>query len=154
MTRLFERPGENYAIYGDAGYSNSRFIKVGYKNHNKLTTAQKEFNRDMSSLRVSVEYGFGRVIQQFAFLDFKKNQKLYLQNLQEQYYVAALLANCQICLRESQVSEYFDCPPPSLEDYLRWEINFVYVSLRGILYTFLQCLIVEICKPTGPNTEW
>jgi hypothetical protein len=66
----------------------------------------------MSSLRVSVEYGFGKIIQLFAFLDFKKNQKLYMQNIKEQYVVAAILANCHTCLRRSQVSTFFCCNPP------------------------------------------
>jgi len=119
LVKLFERQGQpNYAIYGDGGYSNSKFVKVGFRNCTNLTPRQKQFNREMSALRVSVEYGFGRVIQQFAFLDLKKNQKLYLQYLKEQYFVAVILANCQICLRENQVSEYFDCPPPSPEEYL------------------------------------
>jgi len=119
MQRLFRNNGaRNYAVYGDTGYSNSEFIKVGFKNHRSLNMKQQEFNKDLSSLRVSVEYGFGRVTQQFAFLDFKKNQKIYLQPLKEQYFVSALLANCQLCMNGGQISNYFKCTPPSVEEYL------------------------------------
>jgi hypothetical protein len=111
--------GTNYALYGDTGYSNSKYIKVGYKNCRTLTPQQRTFNMDMSALRVSVEYGFGKVIQMFAFLDFKKNQKVYLQQLKQQYYVAVILVNCQVCMRGSQVSEYFYCDPPTIEQYLQ-----------------------------------
>lgn len=54
-----------------------------------------------SLLRVSVEYGFEEIIHLFAFVD--------LQHLQKQYYVAALLTNCYICINGSQLSDYFYC---------------------------------------------
>jgi nuclease HARBI1 len=109
---------ENLVVYGDPGYSNQKFIKVGYKNHTKLTEQQKQFNADMSALRVSVEYGFGKIVQQFAYLDFKKNQQLLLQNLRMQYLVAAFLVNCQSCLKGNQTSLYFNCIPPTIEGYV------------------------------------
>jgi nuclease HARBI1 len=115
---LVNEDGSWFSIYGDPGYSNQKFIKVGFKNHQKLTPTQKRFNGDMSALRVSVEYGFGKILQLFAFLDFKKNQKLLKQQLKKQYVVAGILANCHTCLNGSQVSEYFDCSPPSIEEYL------------------------------------
>jgi len=111
--------GTWYAVYGDPGYSNQKYIKVGYKNHARLSDQQKLFNPTMSSLRVGVEYGFGKILQQFAFLDYSKNQKVYLQPLKKMYYVAAIFANCQSCLRgTNQVSDIFGCTPPTLEEYL------------------------------------
>jgi len=68
--------GSNYAVYGDPGYANQKYVKVGFKNHNILTQAQKDFNKEMSALRVSVEYGFGKIVQQFAYVDFKKNTEI------------------------------------------------------------------------------
>jgi hypothetical protein len=108
-TKFVKQDGTWFAFYGDPGYVNQKFIKTGFRNliHTPLTQRQREFNSDMSSLRVSVEYGFGKIIQLFAFLDFKKNQKLYMQNIKEQYVVAAILANCHTCLRRSQVSTEF-----------------------------------------------
>lgn len=108
-----------FAFYGDPGYANQKFVKVGFKNSRAiLTDRQKQFNRDMSALRVHVEYGFGKIIQLFAFLDFKKNQKLLLQPVKLQYIVAGILTNCHTCLNGSQVSDYFSCSPPTLEEYL------------------------------------
>ncbi len=117
MQNIFVKPGITYVVYGDPGYSNSRFIKVGFKNYGTLSPLQKQFNSDMSALRVSVEYGFGRILQQFAFLDFKKNQKLYLQPLKKMYFVAGILCNAQMCMRGGQISKYFDCEPPTLQEY-------------------------------------
>lgn len=115
--KLMISPTKWYSVYGDPGYANQKFIKVGFKQKN-LTQIQKQFNKDMSALRVHVEYGFGKIIQLFAFLDYKKNQKSLLQPIQEQYVVAALFSNCHTCLNGSQVGDYFNCSPPSLEIYL------------------------------------
>ena len=110
--------GTWFALYGDAGYANQKFVKVGYKNHKKLSPDQHRFNSDMSTLRISVEYGFGKLISLFAYLDFQKNQKLFLQPLKQQYFVAAILTNIHTCMHGSQVSKYFSCDPPTLEEYL------------------------------------
>lgn len=120
MTTFFaKRDGSNFAVYGDPGYSNQKYIKVGYKNHKKLNDKQKEFNKIMSSLRVSVEYGFGMIVSQFAFLDFTKTQKLLLSNLKKMYYVAAFLVNCQSCMRgRNQISDIFRSYVPTLGEYL------------------------------------
>ena len=73
----------------------------------------------MSALRQSVEYGFNTIIQQFAFLDFKKSQKMYLSSVKEMYYVAAFLVNCQKCIRgRNCITDIFDSYAPTLEDYL------------------------------------
>ena len=73
----------------------------------------------MRSLRVTVEWGFGKVIQIFAFLDyFKKNQKLLWQQVSRMYKVAVLLTNCHTCLYGGNNSQYFNINPPQLEEYL------------------------------------
>lgn len=118
-TFLINQDGTWFAVYGDPGYSNQKFIKVGYKNHARLNEKQKDFNAMMSALRVSVEYGFGKIVQQFAFLDFKKTQRMYLSPLKEMYIVAALLVNCQSCLkRRNQMSDIFASDIPTIEAYL------------------------------------
>lgn len=72
----------------------------------------------MSALRVSVEWGFHKIIQKFAFLDLKKNQKLLLQKVGSMYFVGMILTNCHTCLYGSQQSAYFNIEPPLLEQYL------------------------------------
>ena len=52
-----------------------------------------------------MEWGFGKISQLFAYLDFKKNLKL-------------LLINCHTCLYGSVTSSFFNVEPPSLEVYL------------------------------------
>ena len=41
-----------------------------------ITPQMEEFNKAMSSVRISVEWLFGDIINYFKFVDFKKTQKI------------------------------------------------------------------------------
>ena len=74
LRRLNRPNGEPYVIYGDPAYGVTRNILAPYRGIH-LTSQEKEFNRAMSSVRVSVEWTFGKVVQYFAYLDFKKKSE-------------------------------------------------------------------------------
>ena len=71
----------------------------------------------MSTVRVSVEWVFGDIINYFKFLDFKKNLKIGLSAVGKMYIICALLHNARICLYGSETSHYFQCEPPIIESY-------------------------------------
>ena len=114
---LTQPNGEPYVLYGDPAYGLSRNILSPFRGH-QLTQAELNFNRAMSAVRVSVEWTFGKIIQQFSYLDFRKNQKVLLQPVGKYYMVGALLTNCHTCLYGSQTTTFFGVPPPTLEHYL------------------------------------
>ncbi|KAH9119074.1 hypothetical protein LEN26_011803 [Aphanomyces euteiches] len=66
--------GIDAVIYGDPAYPVLNWLVGLYKSAN-TTARQKEFNRRMSKVRVSVEWCFGDLIRNWAFLDFKKNPR-------------------------------------------------------------------------------
>ena len=72
----------------------------------------------MSKIRVAIEWSFGQIIMLYKFIDFAKGQKLLESPVAKHYIVAVLLANCHTCAYGDKHSEYFNCDPPSLEDYL------------------------------------
>ncbi|XP_077501449.1 uncharacterized protein LOC144112496 [Amblyomma americanum] len=109
--------GQSYCIYGDPAYPLRPLLLKPYGGVS-LTPEQCEFNKAMSGVRQAVEWGFGKIAGLFAFVDFKKNQKLRLQNLPRIYKASALFANCHTCLYGAQVSHYFGVDPPELETYL------------------------------------
>ncbi|XP_023015958.2 uncharacterized protein [Leptinotarsa decemlineata] len=109
--------GENFVLYGDLAYGIRDLLICPYGNQH-LTPQQQEFNRSMSAVRQAVEWGFQKVTTEFAFLDFKKNQKLLVQDIEQLYKVAVLLTNCHTSLYGSQTSQYFNVVPPNLEEYL------------------------------------
>lgn len=73
----------------------------------------------MSSLRVTVEWWFAKILQIFSFVDYKKNLKICKQNVAKFYKVATILTNCHTCLYGSEGSGYFNSSVPQLENYLR-----------------------------------
>ena len=83
-----------------------------------LTRAQRLVNYKMSKVREAVEWGFGKIVQIFGFLDYKKNLKILKQEVADYYKVGAILTNCHTALYGSQVSEFFECDPPTLAQYL------------------------------------
>lgn len=109
--------GQPYVLYGDTAYGVNLNILSPFRGQ-QLTQAEQEFNRLMSGVRVSVEWSFGKIAQLFAFLDFKKNQKILLQPIGKYYIVGALFANCHTCLYGSLTSQFFNVQPPELEVYL------------------------------------
>lgn len=108
-----------YVVYGDQGYSLRELLIRPFSQHEVAANPQRQyFNNIMCSLRVAVEWGFSKIIQEFAFLDFKKNHKLLLQEVGTMYHVGTILTNCHTCLYGSQQSSYFNIDPPLLEEYL------------------------------------
>ena len=69
----------------------------------------------MSSVRVSVEWIFGDIINYFKFLDFQ------LSAVGKMYIVSVLLQNqnARSCFYGSTTSEFFDCEPPTIEEYFQ-----------------------------------
>lgn len=62
--------------------------------------------------------GFGQIVGLFAFLDFRKSQKVYVHYAPSVYKVSGILANYHTCIYSSHISNYFGVEPPCLEDYL------------------------------------
>ena len=65
-----DRDGNPICIYGVPAYPLRECLICPFKNPN---AEEEEFNKAMSSVREVVEWGFGKLIQQFAFLDYRKN---------------------------------------------------------------------------------
>ncbi|KAF2889512.1 hypothetical protein ILUMI_07648 [Ignelater luminosus] len=108
---------DQYVLYGDPAYPLTDLLLCPYAGRN-LTKQQQNFNRSMSTVRKSVEWEFGKVISELAFLDYKKNQKLLLQDIGNMYRTAVILTNCHTRLYDSQSNQYFNIKPPTLEEYL------------------------------------
>ena len=97
LRNIAKPDGEPYVLYGDPAYGLTNNILAPFRGAD-LTAAEKAFNRAMSKVRVSVERGFGKIAQYFAFLDFKMNLKVLLQPVAKYYIVASLLIKCHTCL--------------------------------------------------------
>ena len=103
LERITKPDGEPYVVYGDPAYGMSAHIISPFKGAH-LTQLQQKFNHKMNEVRVPVEWGFGKIIQYFAYLDSRKNLKVLLQPVAKYYAVGALLTNCHTCLYGSVTS--------------------------------------------------
>lgn len=68
---LIHHSGQPFVVYGDPAYGISQNNLCPFRGQ-QLTQSEKEFNNTMSSMRVSVEWCYGKILQQFAFIDLKK----------------------------------------------------------------------------------
>ena len=114
----FSTGGKPMCIYGDPAYP-LRVHRQGPFQGAALTPQMEMFNASMSSVRVSVEWLFGDILNYFKFIDFKKNLKIGLSSIGKTYVVCALLRNVLTCLYSNLTSEFFELDPPSLRDYFR-----------------------------------
>lgn len=76
----------------------------------------------MSYLSQCIAWGFGKVLNKFAFVDLKKNnQEWVLQDFAKIYKASMILANCHTCMYNSKTPIYFNLQSPCLEGYLSME---------------------------------
>lgn len=104
------------ALYGDPAYPLRVQLQVPYRGVG-ITPQMELYNKDMSSVRMSVEWLFGDVVNYFKFLDFKKNLKISISADGKMYIVAAILRNALTCMYGNLTSKYFALDPPTFHDY-------------------------------------
>nr|CAI5869203.1 unnamed protein product [Callosobruchus analis] len=109
--------GCHYVIYGDLAYGIRELLLCPYPGRG-MNEEQHNFNASMCVVREAVEWSFNKIISEFAFLDFKKNQKLLLQEVETMYKTATILTNCHTCLYGNQTSTFFNIDPISINQYL------------------------------------
>ena len=117
----FTRAGNPLCIYGDPAYPLRVHLQSPFRQRvaRRLTPNEELFNKSMSSVRVSVEWIFGEILQYFAFLSFRKNLKIGLSAVGKMYVVCGLLHNARACFYVNNTSNYFGVPPPSIEEYFQ-----------------------------------
>ena len=71
----------------------------------------------MGGVRISVEHGFGIVVQEWPFLNSITKQKILGTQCGTVYCVAILLTNALSCLVPNQTAQWYNCVPPTLEEY-------------------------------------
>ena len=76
-----------------------------------------DFNESTSAVRFSVEWLFADIINDFKFLDLKKNLKISLCSVGKMYAVSAILRNAITCLYGNTTCTFFNLDPPNIYDY-------------------------------------
>ena len=119
VLEAFEQALPSLKILGDAGFTfDPTSIMVRNIPANMCDDACRAFNHALASLRVPVEWPFGAILHLFPYLRQATKQKLNTPLLSF-YRVCCMLYNAFICMGYGprEVSEYFSCQPPSLDEY-------------------------------------
>lgn len=108
-----------YCIYGDSGYNERAFLEIPFQG-SSLTENQAAFNKAMSAARITVEWMFKEVKTYWTMVDFPRKMRVLQAPVGSLYVAAVLLSNIRNCFYRNETSIYFNCKPPTLEEYLNW----------------------------------
>ena len=91
--------GAVYAMYGDLAYAQSIYLIGGFQ---KPTAGSEEvlFNTQMSTVCITVEWGFGDIVEKWKFLDFCSAMKILRCLLQSFVQMAHFSATFAIVCME------------------------------------------------------
>jgi hypothetical protein len=104
-------------LLGDKAYQCCEQVVVSFMvPRNEHETA---YNQLHSSTRIAVEWGFGKVVRYFAYINYKYSMKVHLQPIALYYRIAVLFTNIHTCMNQSsQAATLFNCNIPTLQQYL------------------------------------
>jgi hypothetical protein len=109
-------------IYRDPAYGSAYGVIGSYRRTGgvparPLSPEQLASNRAIAKVQISVEQIFGLNVRMWAYNNFKYGIRARHSPVGALYLVAVLLVNIQTCLRGNQVSEWFQCTLPLLDEY-------------------------------------
>ena len=100
----FSHGGQPMCLYSNPAYPLRVHLQGPFR-FGVLTDEMKAYNTAMSTVRSSVEWLFGDIVNYFKFLDFKKNLKL--SSIGKMYIVSGLFQNALTCLYGNNTSIYY-----------------------------------------------
>jgi hypothetical protein len=106
-----------FQIYRDSAYGVSLYMVRPFSRVGEQTWAQKEWNARMGGIRISVEHGFGLVLQDWPYLHGFWKHKVLGNACGLMYRVGVLFTNAHACIIPNQMSVRFGVAPPELQEY-------------------------------------
>jgi len=113
-------PHGTFVLYCDAGYHLSDHLVAAFRQTlGAMAPNKRALNRVMSTVRIAVEWGFGRVANLFGALEYKTTKQMLGTPVALIYRACTILANAHCCLYGNQTSSHFNLRPPTLEEYFQ-----------------------------------
>ena len=104
-------------MYGDSIYPFMSHLRSRHGPNNP-TPMQRSEDLALSSCRECIEHSYGESSQLFPYLNYHEKLKLANQPLGAIYFTKLLFRNMYNCLYHNNTSKRFNCPPPTLEEYM------------------------------------
>ena len=131
LSAEFLPQGQKAKCYGDSIFKITIFVQGPHNPHlysDDFQDANEEYcadllaqDRTLSAVRISAEWIIAVAQNKFPLVGDKKKFKLMstnkLQPAKSQINVVVFLTDVMTALYGNQISKYFDCAPPSLEEY-------------------------------------
>lgn len=92
-------------------------MEVPFQGSN-LSAAQSSFNGAMSGVLITVEWILKEVMMHFSVVDYKRKMTLLEIPVELLFLCYMSLTNFRNCIYPNQIAQYFDCAPPTFEEYL------------------------------------
>ena len=114
-------PGAKSTIYafGDNGFVfTSRVCRYFSANDLRLNPNLNNFNKVLRGQRVSIENCFAKVGNLWRIVKNPRMNQVFRKGLCNKFNLIIVLTNIHTILNGSQVTNYFGCYPPTLEQYV------------------------------------
>ena len=106
-----------FALYGDLAYAQNAYVLGGFRNV-VPNSDEAAYNRLLSSVCITVEWGFAELVEQWKFLDFRSAMKIFQCPVAQYYINAAFLSNIRNCLLGNKTQQYFNAQQLTIDEYL------------------------------------
>jgi hypothetical protein len=112
-----------FHMLADSAYGNNDVVIALFKRRQgepALPLVRCMFNFVLSPiLRTEVEWGYEKIVQDWAMIDFKKKIQIEKCNVEVLFHLAVWLTNVITCARwGNHISNWFNCEYPTLDEYL------------------------------------
>jgi nuclease HARBI1 len=109
----------SHYLLGDKAYQTAEQVIVPYST--PRSQHESAYNALHSSVRIAVEWGFGKVVRYFAYINYKTSLRVHLQPIALLYKLAVLFTNIHTCINSSsQPSSLFNMNVPTLQEYFQY----------------------------------
>ena len=106
-----------YTLNGDLAYAQSMYLIGGFRNA-AIGMDEALYNHIMSSMQITLDWGFGAITEQWKFLDFRQSMKIFECPVVQYYMIAAFLCNLRNCLVGSKTQLHFNAQQLTINEYL------------------------------------
>ncbi len=109
-------------LYNDSAYRATYKVLKSWREHSSLNKKQRNFNKCMSKVRISIEQNFELTQKQWSHNSWSMTQRIDLQSVTAYYMIEILLTNCYTCMKDNQIENQFLVSNSSLRSYLTREL--------------------------------
>jgi hypothetical protein len=107
-----------FGLCGDPAHPQSPVMHKPFMTGGRVTIQQRMYNHLGARMRVTVEWKFGDLQQYWRCLTEWKQLRILAMPVPRHMRVGMFLTNCANCHYPNRTEKYFECAPPTLDEYL------------------------------------